>query len=284
MFRIFLFIIVSLCFFSCTQSQSVKQTISVSIAPIAYLTEQITGDDFDVNILVPSGASPETYEPTPMQMKQVANSLMYINIGLIDFEKELSEAIAENMPDVEILRLDAGIDLITGEEPHEHHNGHTHGGTDPHIWNSPVSVKIMAASIYNKVHEMFPDSIKYTDNYNNLDKRIDSLDSELKEIFDGREISFLIYHPALSYLARDYYLEQIAIEDEGKEPSAEHIKRLINRSKAMNINKIFYQKQFSRSTVDALAAELGIEAVALDPLAYDIINNTLEISKSIAAQ
>ena len=94
--------------------------------------------------------------------------------------------------------------------------------------------------------------------------------------------AFIIYHPALTYLARYYGLQQIALENEGKEPSAEHMRRIIDTARNLNLTKLFYQRQFSKSTVDALARELNIPAVPIDPLAPDVINNTLEISKLIA--
>ena len=82
-------------------------------------------------------------------------------------------------------------------------------------------------------------------------------------------------------MARDYGLTQIALESEGKEPSADHIRRLIDSARRWNIPHILYQRQFSQNTVDALARELGIEAVPIDPLGYDIEHNILEISQLI---
>ena len=79
--------------YSCTAPDNAPQKgITVSIEPLRYVTEQIAGNDFDIRVLVPPGSSPETYEPTPEQMKQVANSLAYIDIGLIDFERNLENA------------------------------------------------------------------------------------------------------------------------------------------------------------------------------------------------
>ena len=89
--------------YSCTAPDNAPQKgITVSIEPLRYVTEQIAGNDFDIRVLVPPGSSPETYEPTPEQMKQVANSLAYIDIGLIDFERNLENAIRENMPSVRV--------------------------------------------------------------------------------------------------------------------------------------------------------------------------------------
>ncbi len=111
---------------------------------------------------------------------------------------------------------------------------------------------------------------------------MDSLDYALNEMFQTGHTAFIIYHPALTYLARDYNLCQISLEKEGKEPSAEYLKQLIDTVKKLNINQIFYQQQFSRSSVEALSNELDIPAIPFDPLAPNLIQNTLNICTQIA--
>ena len=272
----------------CTKPQSNHPSISVSIAPLQYITEQIADSDFRINVLVPSGASPETYEPSPAQMQQVAQSQFYIHTGLIDFERNLEQAIRNNMPDVQQINVSEGVELIAGDCGHNHQNNseklaHDHEDSATHIWNSPRAVKQIAATIYEALARQYPDSTRYKDNYHRFISRLDSLDSKLTALFGpNTHHAFIIYHPALTYLARDYGLKQIALENEGKEPSAEHMRRIIDTARNLNLTKLFYQRQFSKSTVDALARELNIPAVPIDPLAPDVINNTLEISKLIA--
>lgn len=278
--KTYLIILLVVAIYGCKQRPTQHEGISVSIEPLRYLTEQITGNDFEVSVLVPPGSSPETYEPTPTQMKQVANSLAYVDIGLIDFEKNLEKAIRENMPDVEVIRTSDGIALLEGEHDHGAAGSHGHG-TDPHIWTSPRRLKAMAGQIYERIAARFPDSAKYADNYRHFLGRMDSLDSRLKTLFAGQPTAFMIFHPALSYLADDYGLTQIALENEGKEPSAEHLRSLIETARENGIDKILYQRQFSRNTVDALARELGIEAVPIDPLAYDIPGSLLSTAQLI---
>ena len=266
------------------KSQNTKPVISVSIEPLKYLTERIVGDDFEINVLVPSGASPETYEPTASQMVKVANSKAYINIGLIDFERNLYGNIKANNPEVNIINLDKGVSLILeGHDDHAHGTGgHSHG-IDPHIWSSPQCVRKMVNTLYFSLVQMYPDSVKYANNYNLLMIDLNLLEYDLDRIFSEEDVkkTFIIYHPALSYLARDYGLTQIAVEDEGKEPSASHIRDVIDIARRENITKIFYQKQFSRSTVEAISKELGIEAVEIDPLAWNILDNTFNMCRLI---
>lgn len=303
--QLFIYIIIFCLSVGCTQkNNSQKPTISVSIAPLAFLMQQIVDSDFVINTLVPSGASVETYEPTPAQMKQVAQSQMYISTGLIDFEQHLNHAIHHNMPNVQCIDVSEGIPLISGGHHHHHtqqvtaseqQDPHSHSnkqqsdikditGIDPHIWNSPRTVKQIATNIYQAIAAAYPDSVRYQTNYNALIARLDSLDRALTELFEDKNRTFIIYHPALSYLARDYNLHQISLENEGKEPSAEYLKQLIDTVKTLHINQIFYQQQFSRNSVEALSNELGVPAVPFDPLAPDIIHNTLNICTQIAHQ
>jgi zinc transport system substrate-binding protein len=51
----------------------------------------------------------------------------------------------------------------------------------------------------------------------------------------------MIYHPALSYFARDYGLQQISIEEGGKEPSPAHLKDLVDLCRQEDVRIIFIQ-------------------------------------------
>ena len=245
---------------ACSVAEPPREQLSVSIEPLSFLVRQITGDDFEINVLVPPAASPETYEPTPAQMKRVANSAAYVEIGLLDFEHKLERSIRENMPGVRIVRTADSVPVLTGEHGHGH-DGH---GTDPHIWTSPRNLRVMAATLLSQLESMYPDSTRYRENYERFANRMDSLDHALQAIF------------------ADYGLTQLAIEDEGKEPSGNHVRTLVDEARNARISRILYQRQFSRSTVEALASELKAETVAIDPLGYDIPSNLLFIAHSIA--
>lgn len=211
-------------------------------------------------------------------MKRVANSAAYIEIGLLDFEHNLERSIRENMSGVRIVRTADSVPVLTGEHGHGH-DGH---GTDPHIWTSPRNLRVMAATLLSQLESMYPDSTRYRENYERFANRMDSLDHALQAIFADGPGTFVIYHPALSYMARDYGLTQLAIEDEGKEPSGNHVRTLVDKARNARISRILYQRQFSRSTVEALASELKAETVSIDPLGYDIPSNLLFIAHSIA--
>lgn len=257
-----------------------NNSITVTILPIKYIVEQIVGNDFVVNTLVPPGASPETYEPTPQQLIALSRSEFVFSTGLIDFEQQLTEKLADNKD--KLVELSRGIELMGGTCGHQH--GHQHG-VDPHIWTSPRLLKKMSETIYNTISVKYPDSTKYAENCNLLISRLDSLDIAVQNILTEAEAkSFIIYHPALSYYAQDYGIEQITIETDGKEPTADQLKKLINRARTNKTTRILYQAQFSRATVEAAAKDINAECIEIDPLSGDVVNNLIVITKIITGK
>lgn len=259
------------------QPRTQDKTLYVSIPPLKEVVGGIVGDDFTIGVLVPPGASPETYEPTPRQFIGLNRAELIFNIGLIDFETALSDKLPERN---KIVTLCRGIEPIAGSCSHEHAGcgGHTHG-VDPHIWTSPRALQRMADNAYEAIHAVYPDSTKYTENYHRLKQRLEELDERISEKLARHGVkSFIVYHPALSYYARDYGLEQIAIEAEGKEPSARRMGDLIRQAREKGIRKILYQRQFPVSVVETVAHDIEAVPVAIDPLREDAIDNIDEIT------
>ncbi|PKQ65149.1 hypothetical protein BZG02_04805 [Labilibaculum filiforme] len=256
---------------SCQSGKIEKEPnlISVSILPQKYFIERIAGDDFKVNVLIPPGASPETYEPTPNQMTDVAKSVAYFRIGNIPFETVWLGNLLEGADNIKDVDLSKGVELIKGQEKH---GDHFHeGGIDPHIWSSLKSVKILSANLYQELIKMAPEKKDiYEKNYQQFISEIDELDN-LAEFSLKRKQgkSFMIFHPALTYLARDYNLRQIAVEVDGKEPSPTYMKQLIEEAKRLEIKQVFVQKQFNVENAKAIVAEIDGEVVVIDPLAED---------------
>ena len=254
----------------------------VSIQPLKYLVDNIVGDDFEVTVLVPPGSSPETYEPTPAQIKSAETAKLLFFTGLIDFETSLLLRFDDKE---RFVNLSAGIDVIVGSCSHGHgHEGHSHG-VDPHTWMSPRELLRMAGTAYSRIHELYPDSVSYTANYAKIKEELEWLDSEIASIVDmsGRR-SFVIFHPGLTYYARDYGLRQIALEQDGKEPSVRQLQQIVNEARSENITRVFYQSEFPRNVVEVAAAEIGAVPVEIDILGYDIIGNILNLTNLIVAE
>jgi zinc transport system substrate-binding protein len=276
--KVYKYLVFLLIFASCgnvdkTQDNE-KKTVIVSILPQKYFVEKIAGDNFNVSVMIPPGASPVTYEPTPKQMKELSKSFAYFRIGHIEFEKSWMKNFIEVNPEMKIIDISKTADLIEPENGHDHghfHDEHHHHGVDPHIWTSPKEVKKQVQFIYEFLVKEEPKlKEEFEINYNSFISEIDSLDQYISDqLKDFENRKFLIFHPALSYIARDYGLEQISIEIDGKEPTPSNIQQIIDLAKKENIKIVFVQKQFSTHNADVIANEIGGRVVRIDPLDYN---------------
>lgn len=273
---------------ACRTERTAEQAeMMVTIAPLKYIVEQITADDFRVGVLVPAGTSPETFDPTPRQIVDINNAKLLFSTGLIEFEQNILARLDNQS---KVISLSRGIELIEGSHSHgehaeEHHadGGHSHHhGTDPHIWTSPRELKTMARNAYDAIIEQYPDSVKYTAAYNDLATQLEALDQMCQDMCQSSSAkAFVIYHPALTYFARAYGMEQIAVEADGKEPSARHIATLIEEAQAKGVQCLLYQSQFPRSVVDVIADDMGVKAQEIDPLKENVVENIASITRLI---
>lgn len=285
---LFLLLIFSL---SCNSVYENKPTITVSIEPQRYFVEQIAGDKFKVNTVVPAGTSPETYDPTPSQMIELGKSAVYFKVGYLGFENAWGKNLEENNVDVDIVNCSNNIQLIEGDdhtieigEPLEH-EGHHHHGVDPHIWSSPKSALIMAENMLNAMVMVdVENQTEYRENFKRLEEKIKETDKKIGELLERTPVkSFIIYHPALGYLARDYGLTQYSIEFEGKNPSPQQLKQMIDFAREQGIRTIFVQKGFDMKNAESLAKEVGASIHSINPLSYNWDEEMIKIAEILAS-
>ena len=277
--KIATFIICALLIVGCTtKSDSDKKTIFVTITPMQSIIEEITAGDFDIEVIVPKGASPETFEPTPKQVTSFSDAEFIFSTGLIDFEQSLVQRISGDA--AEVVNLSNGIELIAGSCSHGNHQ-HKHG-VDPHIWTSPRALRTMVTNAHKAIMAHYPDSVKYTEATGRLLERIDALDTYCATRIKAEGVeAMMIYHPAYTYYARDYGIEQIAIEHDGKEPSLRQTTALIEKAKEHGVKAILRQPQYSEDKVRAIANDAGAEIITTDPLAEDILGEIERVTEII---
>ena len=258
-----------------------KPVISVSILPYKYFAERIAGDNFEIQVITPPGVSPETYEPTPKQIKDLSNSVIFFVNGNLIFEDHIIDK-SEKRSETLTVDLSKDIDLIAGEVVDHGDHVHLHG-IDPHHWLSPAEVRIQINTILKTLLEFDPDNKEmYMANYEDFTKDIDKLDNHIKGLLAHSPIkTFLIYHPAFTYFARTYGLEQIALESDGKEPTGSHIKNIIDVARKLNIHTILVQSQFNTASAEVVAAEISGKIEILNPLEEDWLAGMYAISHTM---
>jgi zinc transport system substrate-binding protein len=261
-----------------------KPVISVSILPQRFFIEAIAGDLLEVNVMIPPGASPATYEPTSGQLARLSRSPLYMQIGNVEFELSWMEKIKSANPQMHTIDLSRGIDLISDEDVTvERTSGHTHNGADPHIWMSPVNARIIARNVYAGLMDEYPEEEeRFTQGLMRLEHQIDSLHTRIAGLLSGRQSNaFMIYHPALTYFARDYHLEQYSLEIGGKVPSPAHMKEMTDLGLEKHIHVILIQKQFDQRNAEVLAEEIGAEIIQIDPLDPDWLSQMGHIADQL---
>jgi zinc transport system substrate-binding protein len=254
-----------------------KTMVAVTILPQAGFVEAIGGDKVEVVVMVPPGASPHTYEVTPDQMTRLSNAKMYAKVGSpVEFELAwMGKLIAVNKSML-VVDCSRGIELIASADPDE-------PGVDPHIWLSVKNAKIMVQNICDGLVQVdAANKAYYETNCAAYLEELTKLDGDLAADLSGViNRSFIVFHPAFGYFARDYDLTQIAVEQEGKEPDADYIVRLIEEAKELDIRVIFVSPQYSTKSAEVIAGEISGKVVIIDPLAKDFINNMRAIESAM---
>ncbi len=248
-------------------------TVFVSILPQKYFIERIGGEFVTVNVMVEPGASPATYEPKPAQMTGLSQATAYFSIG-VPCEKAWQEKIPAANPQMTLVDTAQGIERLAVEG----------GGDNPHIWLSPRLVKIQAQNIYSALTELDPaHQPQFKANLEAFQADIEALDAEIRATLEKTESKkFIVFHPAWTYFARDYGLEEIPIEVDGQEPSAQELAALIEKARSENIRVVFVQPEFSQEDAQTIAKEIDGEVLSISTLSPDWLANLRKVAETFA--
>lgn len=256
-----------------------KLVIAVSIVPEATFIREIARDKVDIVTMIPEGFSPANYEPSVKTLQKASKAKLYFSIG-VPAEKDILRKLCSINEDVEEISL---MDVVKKS------NGllyFSEDSADPHTWMSPKRVIKMVEVIAEKLalldeknRDFYKkNSIEYKD-------RLIALDSKFnKGLEELEQKSFLIYHPSLGYLAKDYGLKMITVQKQGKEADINQLRDIIEYSKENNIKAIIYQVESYNSQVSVLAREIGALAYEINPLSGDYIksmNNILDFLTNV---
>lgn len=261
--------------------------VAVSVPPQAYFVERIGGDRVNVTVMIPPGYSEVDHPLTPRAVAALAEARLYIAVGQpsFDYERQYILPFLARSPGIRVVDMSRGVRPIEGGG--HGHEGHSHAGGDPHVWVSPDLVRIAAVNIARALEEADPGhAAGYRANLDAFLAEIDRLDREIRARLadpsdhDGHR-KFMVYHPSWGYFAREYGLEQIAIEAEGKEPSASRLIQLIDQARREGVRVIFVQGGFPRKSAQVIADAVGGRIVTADPLERDWAANLRRVAAAL---
>jgi zinc transport system substrate-binding protein len=250
----------------------------VSIPPQKYLLEQIGGGHIDSQVMLGPGANPHNYDPSPRKLAQLARARTYFTIG-VPFEQMWQSRLQAVNPEIEFIHC--GADL--SDHHAHHHSQHEHH--DPHIWTSPVETQAISECMLASLLRLDPRHASiYITNHDRLQQDLQRLHDEITLLLESLTTRYiLVQHPAWDYFADTYGFEQISIEQDGHEPHARHLARVIEFARSHGMKTVFAQPQYSIATAQLVADAIGGRVVELDPLAENYIENMRQVAHAIAA-
>jgi zinc transport system substrate-binding protein len=236
--------------------------VAASILPLADFTRQVGGEHIRLETLVPPGASPHTYEPTPAQLKFLSRARVLVLNGVgLEFWADKVIAAVDN-PNLVVVRTAKGLKILAGDadEP----------GGNPHVWLSPREAIHQVEMIRDALVRADPEaSDTYRANAERYVAELRAFDGKIRaQVATFSQRKFIAFHAAWAYFARDYGLEEAAVIERtpGREPSPAGIAEIIRTARAIRAKAIFAEPQFPATAAKVIAEESGASVLLLDPL------------------
>jgi len=282
-FSIFVFLIVITIFSGCvSQDESSIATaptnashrinVATTIAPLGEFVKAVGGEKVDVILVVPPGAEPHTFEPTPSLMVDMAKTDLYVmnGAGLEFWMDKLLEANKK----MTVVDSSQGIALLQESEDE----------MDPHIWLSLRNAVVQVNNICSGLILVDPQNKEYyIKNRDDYLEKLKALDMELNSTFAGKKSKiFIVHHPAWTYFAKDYDLSQVPLMENEKEPGPKYLGEVIELARENNITTIFIEPEFNPKSAEVIAREMNARIVTIDPLAGNYLDNLRNASREIA--
>lgn len=233
-----------------------KLQVAASFYPMAEFARAVGGDRVQVTVLVPDGAEPHDWEPSPRDLTKIGRSQLFIYNGIVEpWAQQALEALAER----KITAVQAGSGLYDNN-----------GRQDPHVWISPKK----AAVEVERITEAFcaadaANAAYYQENSRRYLQQLQLLDSQMQEISrTAQKKVFVTAHAAFGHLANDYGLQQLAVNglSPQAEPTPADLRQLAEIVRREQVKYIFFETLTDPKIAEVLARETGAETAVLDPL------------------
>lgn len=259
-------VLLTLLFLSACSTESIKSdkpNVIVTLFPQYDMVRAIAQDKVNLELLLPSGVEPHSYEPTPNTIIKINESDLFIYTSDI-METWISSLLKQlNNKGPQVINTSIGVEFIQHEDDH----GEEY---DPHFWLDPNNAKIMAKNITEGLIEIDPDNSEfYQTNLNSYINELDKLDQEFIDLFDHVKLKKIIYggHFAFGYLASRFNVEILSPYSgysPDAEPSVSSLTELMDVMKKNNIKTIFYEELVDPKIARTISEQTGAKIEELN--------------------
>ena len=260
--------------------------VSATIFPLYDIVGQIVGNEIDVVLILPPGASPHTFEATPSMLRELQNVDVVYSIGY-ELDEWASDIVSSQGADVQT--VSNGINVRSGEkhedeDDHVHEedrhaeqedededdHAHEHGEFDPHYWLSTSNARQIARNVTKDLLERYPSKeTLFQTNLTAYLHKLDQTEVEINDLFltlDNKNI--VTFHDAWNYFSDEFGLTIVGTFEPsaGRAPTPKYLADLTNALEKANTSTIFSEFQFGAANLKAFADDNNLNIVELDPL------------------
>lgn len=253
-------------------------TVATSFYPLAWLIEQVGGDDINVMSMTPSNVEPHDYELSPADIAKMneADVVIYVE----GFQPSMDEAV-ESLTGPKVTELSGTVDLMPLAEEteddhdhdsdgHDHDHDHDHGTLDPHFWLDPVRMQDASGAVEDALASADSDNEQsYQENQKDVASALQDLDGRYSSGLKTCERDTIVTtHAAFGYLTDRYDLAQLAISgiDPEAEPSPADLASIKKTIGETDTTTVFAEELASPKTAQAVAEETGADLEVLSTL------------------
>jgi len=244
-----------------SEARADRVKVAATIFPLYDIVRQVAGPVADVVLVLPPGASPHTFEPTPSSVRALdgAGALFVIGHGLDDWVVRLARGAGV----ARLARVDAGITLRRAHDA-------TDGRVDPHYWLTAPNAKAIARTVAAELARLAAGRRAEVDHaLTAYLARLDATDAEVRRLLaDLPTRRMATFHGAFGYFADAYGLDVVATFEPypGLEPSARFVVEFQKKIRAGAVRAVFTEPQLSVDALRPIARDLGVTLAVLDPL------------------
>ncbi|MDT8898028.1 metal ABC transporter substrate-binding protein [Thermanaerothrix sp. 4228-RoL] len=251
-----------------------KVRVLATTTLVGDVVKQVGGEWVDLHVLLPVGADPHSFEPTPQDAAKLAQADLIFANGL-DLEAFLEPLIESAGAAERVVYVSEGIEpLSLAAEVHDHAEesaGHSHGEFDPHVWMDPNNVMVWVDNIEKALSARDPaHAAGYAENARAYRQALKDLDAWIREQVaqvpvEKRKI--VTDHLVFGYFAQRYGFEQVGAVVPGfstlSAPSAQELAGLEAQIRALGVKTIFVGSTVNPAVAQRLAEDVGAKIVTV---------------------